>query len=86
MIHTLNAALLGGVILAHGWYPQRCCGDSHCHPVGCDQLIEQPNGDVVLAGTLIRVPAAEVKASPDRRCHLCVIAGMGVCAWIQYGT
>ena len=82
----IKSILISAVVLAHSFYPQSCCSDTHCHPVPCDQLLEQPNGDVLLAGTGIKVPAAAVQPSPDRLCHICVIAGSGVCAWIQYGT
>jgi hypothetical protein len=73
------------VILAHSWYPMECCEDSHCRPAPCDQMIEQKNGDIIFNG-LITVPAARVRPSPDRRCHICVVAGSGVCAFIHYGT
>ena len=73
------------VILVHSWYPQSCCADTHCHPVPCDQMIEQPNGDILFNG-LIRVPANSVQPSLDQQCHICIIAGSGTCAFIQYGT
>lgn len=75
-------------VSAHSWYPQPCCAESHCHPVPCDQLIEQPNGDVTyrLTDLIITVPAQAVQPSQDKLCHICIIAGSGVCAFIQYGT
>ena len=80
-----TSLLAAAYILAHSWYPQACCEDSHCRPAPCDQMIEQSNGDIIFNG-LIRVPAAQVKPSQDRRCHICIIAGSGICAFIQYGT
>ncbi len=82
MIQLIAAA---AIVLAHSFYPQSCCSDTHCRPVPCDQLIEQPNGDVLFNGT-ITVPSRSVSPSPDRRCHICIIAGSGVCAFLQYGT
>ena len=32
---------------AHSWYPQECCHDVDCHPVGCETLAE--NADKIPA-------------------------------------
>jgi hypothetical protein len=78
-------AVLSGVLLIHGWYPQPCCGDWHCKAVPCDQLIEQDNGDWIYVPTWTVFDSYRIAPSQDRNCHVCIIGGQGACAFIQMG-
>ncbi len=83
MPHPLLAAL--ALMLVHGWYPQSCCGDFHCHPVPCEELVEGRGGWVhIPTGTVF--DDFRVQPSKDRFCHICIINGQGACAFIQMGT
>ena len=75
--------LLAGFILIHSWYPQPCCGDFHCHPVPCDELIEGEGGNWTYHGVFFDY--FRIAPSQDKFCHVCIIGGQGACAFIQMG-
>ena len=57
---------------AHSWYPHDCCHDNDCKPA--DAVETDRNGDwSVRVGSLrIWVPKImQVRASPDKRAHIC---------------
>jgi hypothetical protein len=79
------------IYLAHGWYSQSCCGDFHCHPVPCDQLVETDSGSWKYLPRHLEFYAAQVWPSQDRYCHICSARGPDgkerpLCAYIQQGS
>ena len=34
-----SRTLLLALLLVHSWYSQQCCGEQHCRPVPCEELI-----------------------------------------------
>jgi hypothetical protein len=87
MILTLTLFLL-----MHEWYSDSCCGSRDCHPVACDQLVEDATGWVYLPkGT--HFSPTQIFPSQDRHCHVCITApnsetpmAIPHCAYIQQGT
>ena len=61
---------------AHSWYPQECCHDVDCHPVGCETLAENADGSVAYTDDIRHVTFVfekhKVKASLDGKCHVCI--------------
>jgi hypothetical protein len=56
--------------LAHDWYPYYCCGGKDCHPVGCDELIDDNEGNVKYNEYLFT--KGQVQPSQDNKCHVCI--------------
>jgi hypothetical protein len=76
------------LVPVHGWYPSSCCGGSDCRPVPCDQIVEVADGWMYLP-TRNHFYAAQVQASQDRNCHVCIASTVdhrSLCAFIQMGT
>lgn len=69
------------IILAHGWYPNSCCADKDCHPVPCEELLEQSDGSWIW--DIFRFNRNVVQPSQDRYCHVCTLGPNGLCAFIQ---
>jgi hypothetical protein len=60
-------------VIAHSWYPERCCHDMDCYPA--DAVHRLPDGSLVLSRGAIRVriPANfPIETSPDGMAHFCV--------------
>lgn len=85
MIHFLLVTSL--ITPIHEWYSQSCCGRIHCHPVPCDQLVEDNDGWVYLP-THNHFYAAQVFPSQDRFCHVCIDVNQGrsLCAYVRQGS
>lgn len=81
----MKTLALSLVLLIHGWYPQSCCADTHCHPVPCDQLVEESNGWRYIPDNRV-FPFAVVYPSKDRNCHICTNNSLPLCAFIQQGV
>ena len=75
------AIVLSLIVPVHSWYPQACCADNHCHPVPCDELLEQADGS--WAWYTFRFNRNLVAPSQDKHCHVCTIGPNGQCAFIQ---
>jgi hypothetical protein len=74
-------ALMALILLVHGWYPQDCCGGTHCHPVPCEEIRSGPNQTLVWNGiTFLNI---HVHPSQDRYCHVCTSGPNGLCAFIR---
>jgi hypothetical protein len=71
----------------HEWYSSNCCGQIHCRPVPCDQLVEDRDGWIYLP-TRNHFYAGQVYPSQDRYCHVCIHdnGGRSLCAYIQQGS
>jgi len=67
----MKAVFIGLVAfsLVHSWYPQSCCSDRDCHPVPCEDILEEPNG-YSYQGLLFG--KEQVQLSKDRFCHVCI--------------
>jgi len=65
-------------------YPHACCANQHCHPVPCEEILEQNDGSWIWY--TFRFNKNVVKPSEDKRCHVCTIGPNGVCAFIVQGT
>jgi hypothetical protein len=57
------------LILAHSFYSQQCCGERHCRPVPCEELMWRDEF-IYYGPARIRVDA--LQTSPDGGCHACV--------------
>ena len=62
-------------------YPWNCCGDTDCHPVPCDQLIEKGNGEYIWNSLIFLKD--QVQLSTDGLCHVCVQNIKPLCAFVQ---
>lgn len=76
---------------SHSWYDARCCSDHDCHPVPCQQLRQDPNGDATFLPTGVRFFRENVLPSRDAQCHICtsqpsVNRGYGYCAYLFQGS
>ncbi len=68
------------LLLAHSWYPSRCCADQDCKEVPCEQV--ERLGPASKEGNIYRYrPSAteyrdfqanQHAYSPDGRCHVCL--------------
>jgi hypothetical protein len=88
LIAALNFALAlvwGALILgaaeadAHDWYPIECCSNGHCRPVACNEL--RVKGNYRFWGKY-GWPIQFEKQSPDLQCHVCMINGVVICAFV----
>jgi len=92
-MRQLLAVILTAIVLltfqalAHEWYPNICCGDQDCHPVPCDQLVEDKAGWLYLP-TGNHFEGTQVKPSQDRFCHVClgVSDKRSLCAFVLSGA
>jgi hypothetical protein len=64
---------------AHSWYPKPCCEEGHCKPVACNEFVTKT--DSRSWGRFTWFIQFE-QPSPDENCHLCIIDGYVVCAFI----
>ena len=70
---ALAAIAFAGRVLAHSWYPERCCGSHDCQIV--DDVERLEDGDLLFrAGPIsVVVPAEFMRLpSPDGHTHVCV--------------
>ena len=56
------------LILAHSFYPAKCCNEGDCRAVPCEEIVV--NGSWVTWRGL-RTAAFIIKPSPDGECHVC---------------
>ena len=56
-------------VITHLWYPPECCGERHCRPVPCEELIWR---DEYIYYGPNRGPVSALHVSPDGACHVCV--------------
>jgi len=59
--------ILALILLAHGWYDTRCCGEGDCRPVPCAEIVRSDDrwlwrGIKPIIGAL---------PSQDGQCHAC---------------
>ncbi len=85
---TIAIVSLNLILPAHDWYDPQCCGGQDCHPVPCEELVEQGNGD--WKWNVYTFDKNKVTSSHDSKCHVCVhstgIGKVPLCAYIQLGT
>jgi hypothetical protein len=66
-------AVVVGVLLAHSFYAQDCCGGNDCRPVSCDEIRSDGVGWVwKFLGEDIAFSRAMLRVSQDGGCHVCV--------------
>jgi hypothetical protein len=60
---------------AHSWYPQDCCSDRDCWPMGTDADAREPDPTPEKGGWVTHdgkfVPESETRPSKDGRFHIC---------------
>jgi hypothetical protein len=89
MIRLLVVVIVVALVsqaMAHVWYPRACCGEQDCHPVPCDELVEDRDGWLYIA-TGNRFVREQVLPSQDRHCHVCLGLAdkRSLCAFIHMG-
>jgi len=88
MIHAIFVITL--LLPIHSWYDYACCGDQHCYPVACDQLVEETDGGWTYLPLKLHFYAAQVLPSKDGHCHICTApqpsGQRALCAYIQTGS
>jgi len=85
-------AVLISILLIHGWYDPDCCGGKDCHPVPCEEIHNDgqgnflwhrgPNDDVFFLKN-------KMKVSQDDGCHVCVLENVspaGICIYLAPRT
>ena len=55
--------------LAHSWYDRSCCAENDCHPVPCEEITQNKDGDYVWHKIIFQ--KATLKPSHDYQCHVC---------------
>lgn len=64
---------------AHSWYPNDCCSDSDCWPMGRDDDAREPEPAIVPGGYLTHdgffVDERDTRPSSDGRFHVCRSGG-----------
>jgi len=76
------------LLLVHSWYGKECCSDGDCHPVPCDQISRDKDGDYIWTRgprDTVMFPKIRMKESQDEACHVCVhneIAPAGNCLYL----
>jgi hypothetical protein len=99
LIGFILTSLVTGAI-AHEWYPSNCCGGGDCHPVPCQELVQDQSTRwwrwVPTAESEPRWPPGKalyfdfaperLQGSPDGMCHTCVSNTMApMCIFIPPG-
>ena len=83
----VTAILLSSLAFAHMGYDPKCCSDQHCHPVACEELIEQGK-NVIYHG--LTFSGDMIKSAKDNLCHVCIANNPGfqvpLCVYVQQGT
>jgi hypothetical protein len=78
--------LLAGLLLAHSWYSDKCCGGSHCHPVPCGAIhhLAQSRWQYRAPELGYDISFYTASPSPDEQCHACYSAGSanGLCLFL----
>ena len=75
-------------MLVHSWYDDKCCHDSDCHPVPCEEIEKISDGWLWRdKATKQRYwfPHDRLKASHDDACHVCVspkTIPSGICLYV----
>jgi len=84
---VVTVILLSSSVLAHMGYDEKCCSDQHCHPVACEELIEQGK-NVIYHG--LTFSGDMIKSAKDNLCHVCTMPSWSgdrpLCVYIQQGT
>ena len=77
------------IVEAHSWYPLVCCGGQDCHPIPCQELIENAKGYTYHG---IQFLKEQIQPSLNAQCHVCIsneVSPMTTpvphCAFIQLG-
>ena len=83
-IFLLFASLAQGQTYKQIVYPWDCCGEEDCHPVPCDELLEDTTGGYKYKD-LYYFSKNQVKNSEDNKCHVCIMGIKPLCAFIQLG-
>ena len=86
-ILIVTVILLSSSALAHMGYDLQCCSDQHCHPVSCEELIEQGK-NVIYHG--MTFSGDMIKSTKDNLCHVCTMPSWSgerpLCVYIQFST
>jgi len=61
--------LLVALILAHSWYPERCCQNENCHRVPCDEITILSDGSGMWNNLTVKPENA--LSTQDGYCHIC---------------
>ncbi|MDP3411143.1 hypothetical protein [Bosea sp. (in: a-proteobacteria)] len=78
---VLWAGIIAGarLALAHSWYPQECCSDRDCWPMGPDADAREPDPTIVPGGYRTHdghfIAQRDTRPSRDGRFHICRAAG-----------
>jgi hypothetical protein len=72
----------------HSFYSSQCCGREDCHPVPCEELVEDRGGKWVYTPTHNVFGPEQVFPSQDKNCHVCLSKDdkRSLCAYIQQGV
>ena len=70
----MRGVLISLLMLAHSWYPQECCGGSHCYPVDCKDMHKIKGGWQWKEFTF-----EQGQPSGDGGCHICTLSGEPIC-------
>jgi hypothetical protein len=81
MVITKSIVIISLFSLIHSWYPEGCCEDKHCHPVPCNELVDNGKGKLVL-WQKYQFDKQIIRPSPDDQCHICLIGEQPGCIWI----
>jgi len=86
-ILIVTVILISSSVLAHMGYDPKCCSDQHCHPVACEELIEQGK-NVIYHG--LTFSGDMIKSSKDNLCHVCIANNPGfqvpLCVYVQQNS
>jgi len=71
---------------AHEWYPEACCGGTHCRPAPCEELVEDDKGWIHWGQ--YHFNPMQIKPSEDNKCHVCTLPTPPVplCVFVQQGS
>ena len=81
------------LLLVHYFYSAECCGGKDCHPVPCDEIVNDASG---FRWQNIHFDRKLMRVSQDGECHVCVSNyewatptgpnGYGVCIYLPPRT
>lgn len=72
--------IITSLLLAHEWYPSKCCSEADCREVPCSQIRKVGDGYQYTRGAdQFNFSAAQHAYSPDGLCHACIGAGRARC-------
>ena len=56
---------------SHSWYPPECCSGQDCHPVPCESLRSEDDGNLTYTPTSTHFLKRMIRPSQDSQCHIC---------------